>query len=198
MFALSKLTNKFKAARVGVKFNPPTLGIEYNTGNGDEKKALKEHGTKIPMHLHETIRSREACMLSTEKAIDLANRNDADLHVLHVSTEDEAKRFYLEHEIKGQPSFEDKRITCEVCIPHLFFCSKDYKSKGSLIKCNPSIKDESDKKWLRKALKQGSIDYVATDHAPHLLSQKHNNQSMHPLGLLARVYNLQPNLVAYP
>ena len=149
----------------------------------NEKKALKEHGTKIPMHLHETIRSREACMLSTEKAIDLANRNDADLHVLHVSTEDEAKRFYLEHEIKGQPSFEDKRITCEVCIPHLFFCSKDYKSKGSLIKCNPSIKDESDKKWLRKALKQGSIDYVATDHAPHLLSQKQNDYPDCPSGM---------------
>ncbi len=149
----------------------------------NEKKAIKKYGPQIPISQHEIIRSREACKLSTEKAIDLAKRHGSDLHVLHISTEDETKMFQSIYGAEVKPNVEEKKITCEVCIPHLFFCSKDYKNKGNIIKCNPSIKDEKDKKYLKKALKEGSIDYVATDHAPHLLSQKKNDYLDCPSGM---------------
>ena len=134
----------------------------------NENKAYKTYGVDIPVKLHEEIRSREACLISTKKAIDLATKFNSNLHVLHISTKEEIQLF-------DEGPIEGKKITSEVCVPHLLFSSSDYNSLGSLIKCNPSIKDKTDKAALRKALKDGAIDYVATDHAPHVLSEKEKN-----------------------
>ena len=142
----------------------------------NEKKAHEKYGEDIPIELHEEIRSREACLISTKKAIELARQFNAKLHVLHISTKDEIELF------KAGP-VEEKLITAEVCVPHLLFSSEDYKNLGSLIKCNPSIKSNSDKQALRKALKGQIIDYVATDHAPHILSEKKNTYLTSPSGM---------------
>jgi len=142
----------------------------------NEMKAHEKYGEDIPIELHEEIRSREACLISTKKAIELARQFNAKLHVLHISTKDEIELF------KAGP-VEEKLITAEVCVPHLLFSSEDYKNLGSLIKCNPSIKSNSDKQALRKALKDQTIDYVATDHAPHILSEKRNTYSTAPSGM---------------
>jgi len=142
----------------------------------NEKKAHEKYGDDIPIELHEEIRSREACLISTKKAIELARQFKAKLHVLHISTKDEIELF------KAGP-VEEKLITAEVCVPHLLFSSEDYKNLGSLIKCNPSIKSNSDKQALRKALKDQTIDYVATDHAPHILSEKKNTYLTSPSGM---------------
>ena len=142
----------------------------------NEKKAHKKYGEDIPIELHEEIRSREACLISTKKAIELARQFNAKLHVLHISTKDEIELF------KAGP-VDEKQITAEVCVPHLLFSSEDYKNLGSLIKCNPSIKSNSDKQALRKALKGQIIDYVATDHAPHILSEKKNTYLTSPSGM---------------
>jgi len=144
--------------------------------NENEKKAHEKYGEDIPIELHEEIRSREACLISTKKAIELARQFNAKLHVLHISTRDEIELF------KAGP-VEEKLITAEVCVPHLLFSSEDYKSLGSLIKCNPSIKSNTDKQALRQALKDQTIDYVATDHAPHILSEKKNTYSTAPSGM---------------
>ena len=134
----------------------------------NENMAFKKYGEDIPVELHEEIRSREACLISTKKAIHLATQFNSKLHVLHISTKEEIQLFET-------GPIEDKKITSEVCIPHLLFSSSDYNSLGALIKCNPSIKNDTDKAALRKALKDGTIDYVATDHSPHILSEKENN-----------------------
>tara|TARA_B100001167_G_scaffold187412_1_gene149585 strand:- start:362 stop:1693 length:1332 start_codon:yes stop_codon:yes gene_type:complete len=142
----------------------------------NEKKAYEKYGDDIPIELHEEIRSREACLISTKKAIKLAQQFNAKLHVLHISTKDEIELFET-------GLIEEKKITAEVCVPHLLFSSEDYQNLGTLIKCNPSIKSNSDKKALRQALKDGTIDYVATDHAPHILREKRNTYLSAPSGM---------------
>ena len=142
----------------------------------NEKKAYEKYGDDIPIELHEEIRSREACLISTKKAIELARQFNAKLHVLHISTKDEIELFET-------GLIEEKKITAEVCVPHLLFSSEDYQNLGTLIKCNPSIKSNSDKKALRQALKDGTIDYVATDHAPHILREKRNTYLSAPSGM---------------
>ena len=150
-----------------------------------EEEYRDKYGDDIPIEEHEFIRSREACLASSKKAIKLAEEFDANLHILHVSTEDELALFSAEN-------INNKKITAEVCIPHLFFSSDDYLTKGSLIKCNPSVKSISDKIALRKALKSGLIDFVATDHAPHDLNLKNNPYFTCPSGMP----NIQHTLVA--
>ena len=142
----------------------------------NEKKAYEKYGDDIPIELHEEIRSREACLISTKKAIKLAQQFNTKLHVLHISTKDEIELFET-------GLIEEKKITAEVCVPHLLFSSEDYQNLGTLIKCNPSIKSNSDKKALRQALKDGTIDYVATDHAPHILREKRNTYLSAPSGM---------------
>lgn len=142
----------------------------------NEQSAIAKYGESIPIELHEEIRSRQACLNSTTKAIHLAKQFNSDLHVLHITTEDEIRLF-------NEGDIEGKKITSEVCIPHLMFSSQDYKSLGTLIKCNPSVKSISDKTALRKALKTGAIDYVATDHAPHVLEEKKNTYLKSPSGM---------------
>ncbi|MCR5849792.1 MAG: dihydroorotase [Bacteroidaceae bacterium] len=112
--------------------------------------------------LHPLIRDHEACYRSTELAVRLAKEEGARLHVAHITTAQELELF--------QPN--DERITAEACVPHLLFTDADYETLGARIKCNPAIKTAADRDALRRALTDGRIRTIATDHAPHLLSEK--------------------------
>jgi dihydroorotase len=142
----------------------------------NEAEAREKYGEDVPISMHPAIRSEEACYLSSSFAVDLAKRHDTRLHVLHLTTAREMALF------EARP-LEEKRITAEVCVHHLFFSDKDYALKGAFIKCNPAIKKSSDRDALRQALKEGRIDVVATDHAPHLLEQKMGSYFQAPSGL---------------
>ncbi|MBK8806302.1 MAG: dihydroorotase [Bacteroidales bacterium] len=124
-----------------------------------------EFGDTIPVHLHPKIRSAEACYKSSALAVSLAKKYNTRLHVLHVSTAKELELF-------ESCNLDTKRITAEVCVHHLWFDENDYEKKGALIRWNPAIKSETDKLALRKALINNKLDVIATDHAPHLLSEK--------------------------
>ena len=141
-----------------------------------EQEFLAKYGEKIPVEMHSEIRSREACLKSSKKAIDLAERYDANLHILHLPTKEEVELF-------SNKPLNEKMITAEVCIPHLYFSRDDYATKGTLIKCNPSIKETADRDALRAGLLEGYIDYVATDHAPHQLEGKSNDYMDCPSGI---------------
>jgi len=142
----------------------------------NEQEFLAKYGEKIPVEMHSEIRSREACLKSSKKAIDLAERYGANLHILHLTTKEEVELF-------SNKPLNEKMITAEVCIPHLYFSRDDYATKGTLIKCNPSIKETADRDALRAGLLEGYIDYVATDHAPHLLEGKSNDYMDCPSGI---------------
>jgi dihydroorotase len=137
--------------------------IKQNT-----ERALAEAGVDgdVPVEMHPLIRSEEACYRSSALAVELARRHGARLHLLHVST---ARELEL---LSSAALDADKRITAEACVAHLMFTDADYARLGSRIKCNPAIKGEADRKALREALRSGKIDVIATDHAPHLLSEK--------------------------
>ncbi len=141
-----------------------------------EENYLEKYGSKIPVEMHADIRSRECCLKSSKNAVELAEKHQANLHILHITTKDEISLF-------SNKPLNEKLITAEVCVPHLYFSKEDYEDKGTLIKCNPSIKEMSDREALRKALLEGYIDYVATDHAPHLLEGKSNDYMECPSGM---------------
>ena len=125
-----------------------------------------EYGdAEVPVRLHSVIRGEEACYRSTATAVEMADKAGARLHVMHISTARELTLFDA-----GRP--DGKRITAEVCLPHLLFTDEDYDTLGARIKCNPSIKTASDRHALRAALGTGRLDTIATDHAPHLLADK--------------------------
>ena len=126
---------------------------------------VEQYGDEIPFACHPKIRSNEACYRSTQKAVNLAKRCGTRLHVLHLSTAEEMNLF-------SSLPLREKQITAEVCVHHLWFTDDDYAKKGALIKCNPAIKSVYDRDALRKALAEGKIDVVATDHAPHTLDEK--------------------------
>ena len=142
--------------------------------NLDKQKEI--YGDNIPIHLHPIIRSEEACYLSSSKAIDLAKRTGARLHVFHVSTESETNLF------TNKIPLEEKQITAEVCIHHLWFDDGDYDEKGTLIKWNPAVKSKKDKEGLWKALLDDRLDIIATDHAPHTLLEKNQEYTKAPSG----------------
>jgi len=137
---------------------------------------LKEYGDDIPIEMHPKIRSEEACYLSSSKAIELAKKTGARLHVFHLSTAKETELF------NNNIPLEDKQITAEVCVHHLWFDESDYKSKGTFIKWNPAIKTEKDKEGLWKALLNDKIDVIASDHAPHTLEEKQQVYTKAPSG----------------
>jgi dihydroorotase len=139
-------------------------------------KYKEEYGDDIPMHLHPIIRSEEACYLSSSKAIELAKKTGARLHVFHLSTGKETNLFSNKFPLK------DKKITSEVCIHHLWFSDEDYKRKGSHIKWNPAVKTSNDRDQLLKALLDDRIDVIATDHAPHTIEEKSNPYTSAPSG----------------
>lgn len=136
--------------------------INQNTAHIKEVEKSEDPNVKF----HPLIRNEEACYRSTAKAIQLARKANARLHIAHVSTARELKLF------ENIPLNKEKRITAEACIAHLYFSDNDYSTLGSLIKCNPAIKTEEDRKALQKALFENRIDLIGTDHAPHLLSEK--------------------------
>jgi len=137
---------------------------------------LKEYGEDIPIALHPKIRSEEACYLSSSKAIALAKKTGARLHVFHLSTKKETELF------NNKIPVEKKQITAEVCVHHLWFDESDYESKGTFIKWNPAIKTEKDKEGLWKALLNDKIDVIASDHAPHTLEEKQQVYTKAPSG----------------
>ena len=137
---------------------------------------IKEYGDDIPIEKHPIIRSEEACYLSSSKAIELAKKTGARLHVFHLSTEKET------HLFSNKKPLSEKKITAEVCIHHLWFSDEDYKTKGTKIKWNPAVKTKNDRDGLLKALKDDRIDVIATDHAPHTWDEKNNVYTKAPSG----------------
>ncbi|MEP6632921.1 MAG: dihydroorotase [Luteimonas sp.] len=140
-----------------------------------------KYGDDIPAVCHPDIRSREACVKSTKLAISLARRHNSRLHVLHVSTADELALF-TPGPIIGADNVR-KRITAETCIHYLRFDRSDYERLGHLIKCNPAIKDASDREALIRGLAEDVLDVLATDHAPHTLEEKARPYTSAPSGL---------------
>lgn len=136
----------------------------------------EKYGDDIPVQYHPLIRSEEACYLSSSKAIALAKKTGARLHVFHVSTGIETDLF------TNTIPLEEKKITAEVCIHHLWFSDEDYAKKGTLIKWNPAVKTKTDREKLWKALLDDRIDIVATDHAPHTMEEKNNPYTKAPSG----------------
>ncbi|MFM7895766.1 MAG: dihydroorotase [Flavobacterium sp.] len=146
------------------------------TIKANTQKYIEEYGDDIPMKFHHLIRSEEACYLSSSRAIELAKKTGARLHVFHLSTAKEMELF------TNKIPLEQKQITAEVCIHHLWFTDADYDAKGSLIKWNPAVKTQADKDALWKALLDDRIDVIATDHAPHTLEEKCNPYLTCPSG----------------
>ena len=136
----------------------------------------EKYGEDIPVKFHHLIRSEEACYLSSSKAVELAKKTGARLHIYHLSTAKETELF------RNDIPLKEKKITAEVCVHHLHFTNSDYETKGSLIKWNPAVKTETDKNGLWEALLDDRIDVIATDHAPHTLEEKSNKYLKCPSG----------------
>ena len=134
------------------------------------------YGDDIPIALHPVIRSEEACYLSSSKAIALAKKTGARLHVFHISTAKETSLF------RNDIPLEEKQITAEVCVHHLWFSDEDYAKKGTHIKWNPAVKTAEDRQGLWDALLDDRIDIIASDHAPHTLEEKSNSYLSAPSG----------------
>lgn len=124
------------------------------------------YGDNIPVRMHPKIRSEEACYLSSSMAVELAKKHNTRLHILHISTEKET------HLFDNTTPLKDKRVTAEACIHHLWFSDEDYNTKGNFIKWNPAVKTAADREGILKAVLNGNIDVIATDHAPHTLEEK--------------------------
>jgi len=139
----------------------------------NEEKARIQFGDEVPFSKHPDIRSREACLRSSSLAVELAKREEARLHVLHITTEEELSLFEPGHD----------RITAEACVHHLWFEESGYEELGSLIKCNPAIKTEQDRTAIRQAVADGRISVLATDHAPHTWEEKQASYFNAPAGL---------------
>jgi len=140
------------------------------------EKYVEKYGENIPIDQHPEIRSAEACYASSSKAIELAKKTGARLHVFHVSTGAETKLFTNKIPLK------DKKITAEVCVHHLWFTEKDYAEKGTKIKWNPAVKTKKDREKLWEAVLDNRIDVIATDHAPHTLEEKNKPYLEAPSG----------------
>lgn len=136
----------------------------------------EKYGDDVPVKFHHLIRSEEACYLSSSKAMALAKKTGARLHVFHLSTAKEMELF------TNKIPLEEKQITAEVCIHHLWFTNADYDAKGNLIKWNPAVKTEADRAALWEALLDDRIDVIATDHAPHTLEEKKQPYLQAPSG----------------
>jgi dihydroorotase len=145
--------------------------IRNNTAIYKEK-----YGENIPIECHPSIRSAEACYLSSSLAVSLAKKHGTRLHVLHISTAKELDLF------DNKLPLQDKKITAEACIHHLWFSDADYAEKGMQIKWNPAIKTAADRAAILAAVLDDRIDVIATDHAPHTLEEKGNTYLKAPSG----------------
>jgi dihydroorotase len=135
-----------------------------------------KYGENVPMEMHPIIRSEEACYLSSSLAVELAKKHNARLHILHISTAKELSLF------RNDIPLEEKRITAEACVHHLWFSDEDYKKKGAFIKWNPAVKKASDRDAIWQAVLDNRIDVIATDHAPHTIEEKNNLYFKAPSG----------------
>ncbi|WP_296621105.1 dihydroorotase [Marivirga sp.] len=146
------------------------------TIRANTEKFKKEYGEDVPIEMHPIIRSEEACYLSSSLAVKLAKEHGSRLHVLHISTGKETELF------DNSIPLEQKKITSEACIHHLWFSDADYKEKGTFIKWNPAVKTAQDRETIFQALLDDKIDVIATDHAPHTLEEKQNKYFSAPSG----------------
>ncbi|MBN1953264.1 MAG: dihydroorotase [Bacteroidales bacterium] len=149
---------------------------DENTILANTSLAREKYGEAVPFRHHPVIRSEEACYLSSSLAVNLAKKHNTRLHILHLST---GKELEL---LDSASDRKSKRITAEVCVHHLWFNDSDYERYGARIKWNPAIKTREDQEALMKGLKTGKIDVVATDHAPHTLSEKMGTYFKAPSG----------------
>lgn len=139
-------------------------------------KRYKElYGENMAFRHHPEIRSAEACYRSSSLAVELATKYNTRLHILHISTARELPLF-------NSGPIEDKKITAEVCVHHLWFTDEDYDQYGSRIKWNPAVKSRQDREALREGIKNNRLDVVATDHAPHTIEEKNNDYFQCPSG----------------
>lgn len=145
--------------------------IQHNTAEFKNK-----YGDSLNVHHHPLIRSEEACYLSSSFAVELAKKHNTRLHILHISTAKETSLF------DNSMPLEQKSITAEACIHHLWFCDEDYESKGNFIKWNPAIKTKADRDAILKAVLDDKIDVIATDHAPHTTEEKNQPYVTAPSG----------------
>ena len=150
----------------------------------NEKLFYDKYGSDLSAEHHHLIRDVESCYLSSSLAVDLAKKYDANLHVFHLTTAKEMDLF-------SPGPVDGKKITAEVCVHHMYFNESYYAELGNQIKCNPSIKDESDRLALIKALKEDKIDIIASDHAPHTWDEKMMKYQDAPAGLPLVQHELQ-------
>ena len=144
--------------------------------DANAERISAQYGGKVPVEMHPVIRDADACYASSSMAVELAKKHGSNLHVLHLTTEKELALFTA-------GNLADKRITAEACVHHLWFSDQDYSERGNRIKCNPAVKALSDRDALREAVRNDVIDVIATDHAPHLLSEKEQPYTQAPAGL---------------
>jgi dihydroorotase len=137
--------------------------------NKNTKLFREKYGDNVPPFCHSLIRSEQACFEATKRVIEIARKHNTRFHAYHISSEIETNLF------ESKSILREKRITSEACVHHLWFTDKDYDKLRNLIKWNPSIKSENNKMGLIKAINDNVIDIIATDHAPHLLSEKEGN-----------------------
>lgn len=147
------------------------------TVRANEAAFRAKYGENVPMHLHPEIRNVEACYKSSSMAVDLAKKHGTRLHILHLTTKDELSLF------RNDIPLEQKKITAEVCVHHLYFNADRYADLGSQIKCNPAVKGREHQEALFPALLDNHLDVIATDHAPHTWEEKQNTYFQAPSGV---------------
>jgi len=157
----------------------------------NEASFMAGYGEDIPIEFHPDIRSAAACLLSSMLAVELAQRHNTRLHILHISTADELALF------RNDIPLTQKKITSEVCVHHLYFSSSDYEKLGTQIKCNPAIKGKNHRDALFPALLDDRLDIIATDHAPHTWAEKQNSYFNAPSGLSLVQHSLAVMLEFY-
>ena len=157
----------------------------------NEAAYKEKYGEEVPIKFHPLIRSEEACYASSSQAVALAKKHGARLHILHISTAKELELF------ENKTPLADKKITAEACIHHLWFSDADYEQKETLIKWNPAVKTANDREAIFKAVLDGKIDVIATDHAPHTKEEKNNTYFKAPSGGPLVQHSLQALLEFY-
>jgi len=164
----------------GIFKESPTLVATHCEDEATVRRNLElaknKFGEQVPMAQHPIIRSEEACYRSSSMAVELAEKHNTQLHILHISTARELGLF------NASIPLPEKRITAEACVHHLWFTDADYEKKGSFIKWNPAVKTRRDRDAIRAALLDGTIDVVATDHAPHTIEEKNQGYFQAPSG----------------
>lgn len=164
----------------GIFKNAPMLVATHCEDESTIQKNMQlykeKYGSEITPEMHPLIRSTEACFISSSFAVELAQKHQTRLHILHISSGKETNLF------RNDIPLIDKKITAEACIHHLWFSDKDYKTKGNWIKWNPAVKTKQDQEQILKALLDDHIDVIATDHAPHTIQEKEQEYLAAPSG----------------